>query len=120
MNGLSLLDTFFPNLRKPAEVFNLPKGHTTLIPKCALCGKILLARQAFLARTFRFAVDQMLAMYEYDMMNLGLDGTLGSASRVMVCDLCSDECVLYPDVHDGDDWNFAHGPLMLTLTFAPV
>lgn len=57
------------------------------------------------------AVDQLLSKDEARARIFGPDADLGSASGAISDDPHENEHMPYPDEDDGDDWDFADGPV---------
>lgn len=117
--GLGSLDTWFLYRSKTDEILDFPDGHTTDSLKRPLDGDIPLARTSFPALAVRLAIEQLLSMDEVLAKILGSYVAPGSASDVMGGDSRDDELTPYFDDDDGDGWDFADVPVVLTSMFVP-
>lgn len=81
--GLSLLDTWFPYVWDPCEVFDLCQGHTSVSGRHPLDNNVILSFKPLTARSVCFGVGQMLSMDEARARVLGPEAAPGSASVTM-------------------------------------
>lgn len=100
--GLGLLNTGCPYSWETGDVLDLSEGQTTVLFKYPLHVNVTLPRRALLARSVRFAFNQLLSMNEARARIFGPDAASGSASHGMYSDSCDDKLKPYPDEDDGD------------------